>query len=77
MFGARPYLEREFDMIATEAKAVLVYWMESFAIRHRAVTPPEPEAWCVDCHQVRVVDPFVRCVGCYWDAVAADEERRS
>jgi hypothetical protein len=35
MFGARPYVEREFPELTTEqAKKVLIYWMESFSERH-------------------------------------------
>lgn len=29
MYGAIPYLEDEFSLDRTEAKAVLVYWMKS------------------------------------------------
>lgn len=31
MFGAAPYLQDEFGLERRDAKAVLVYWMESFA----------------------------------------------
>ena len=30
MFGAAPYLEREFGLSRTEARNILVQWMESF-----------------------------------------------
>ena len=35
MFGARPYLAGEFpELTKQEAKAVLAYWMRTFADRH-------------------------------------------
>lgn len=35
MFGARPYLMREFpDLTTKEAGEVLYYWMKSFGERH-------------------------------------------
>lgn len=35
MFGAAPYLQREFpDLSAAEARAVLLDWMNTFAERH-------------------------------------------
>ena len=30
MFGAAPYLEREFDVTYKEAKEILLAWIESF-----------------------------------------------
>ena len=30
MFGAAPYLERRFGLSRTEARNILVQWMESF-----------------------------------------------
>lgn len=36
MFGARPYVEREFpDLTSKDAGAVLVYWMQSFGQEDR------------------------------------------
>lgn len=35
MFGARPYLMREFtDLTEKQAQEILVYWMDSFGERH-------------------------------------------
>lgn len=34
MFGAAPYLEREFGIPIHEARSVLSYWMQSYAERH-------------------------------------------
>jgi hypothetical protein len=35
MFGARPYLMREFpELNSKEASAVLAYWMKTFEERH-------------------------------------------
>jgi len=34
MFGASPYLEREFGLERNDAKQVLTYWIESFEERH-------------------------------------------
>lgn len=34
MFGAAPYLQDAFGLSKPEAKAVLVYWMQSFGERH-------------------------------------------
>lgn len=34
MYGARPYLQREFGLDKTTATAILTYWMESFPERH-------------------------------------------
>lgn len=39
MYGARPYLMREFNFTQDEATAVLSYWMETYSIRHAEVTP--------------------------------------
>lgn len=30
MFGARPYIQEEFDLEAKEASAILVEWMRTF-----------------------------------------------
>lgn len=30
MFGAAPYLEREFGLSRTEARNILIQWIESF-----------------------------------------------
>ena len=35
MFGATPYLEREFDLTQKEAKGILVDWMETFSKRNK------------------------------------------
>ena len=35
MFGAVPYLMDEFDLSQTEAKTVLMYWMDTFGERNR------------------------------------------
>lgn len=35
MYGARPYLIREFDLSKTEASEVLSYWMKTFSERHK------------------------------------------
>lgn len=34
MFGAAPYLQEAFGLDRTEARKVLVYWMETFDARH-------------------------------------------
>lgn len=34
MYGAAPYLTEHFDLTTTEARAVLVFWMQSFSERH-------------------------------------------
>jgi len=34
MYGAGRYLEAEFDLSRTDARTVLVYWMETFSERH-------------------------------------------
>jgi hypothetical protein len=34
MYGARPYLQREFGLDKTTATTILMYWQESFAERH-------------------------------------------
>ena len=35
MFGARPYLWREFpDLLESEARRILLYWMQTFSERH-------------------------------------------
>lgn len=34
MFGAAPYLTREFGLGKVEAREVLKYWMDSFTYRH-------------------------------------------
>jgi hypothetical protein len=36
MFGAAPYLAREFGMEPREARGVLSYWMATFGARHPA-----------------------------------------
>ena len=33
MFGAAPYVEREFGLSRTDARAVLTFWMRTFAER--------------------------------------------
>ena len=35
MFGAVSYLMDEFDLSQTDAKIVLVYWMDTFGERNR------------------------------------------
>jgi hypothetical protein len=35
MFGAGAYVEDEFDLPRKEAGAVVVYWMKTFAERHK------------------------------------------
>lgn len=34
MFGAAPYLEREFGIPVHEARNILSYWMQTYAERH-------------------------------------------
>lgn len=34
MFGAAPYLAREFGLSGNEARAILAQWMQTFAQRH-------------------------------------------
>jgi hypothetical protein len=34
MFGARPYLVKEFDLDLATAGKVLTYWMQTFGVRH-------------------------------------------
>ena len=34
MFGAAPYLVREFEIPEKEANKTLVYWMKTFSERH-------------------------------------------
>lgn len=34
MFGAAPYVQREFGLSITDARAVLSYWMRTFSERH-------------------------------------------
>lgn len=34
MFGARPYVQREFGVSSREAQTILGYWMKSFSERH-------------------------------------------
>lgn len=34
MFGAAPYLQRDFGLSRADAKAVLMEWMETFEQRH-------------------------------------------
>lgn len=34
MFGATPYLEKEFDMDRKSAGETLQYWMDTFGERH-------------------------------------------
>lgn len=36
MFGARPYLENEFDLSKEEASKILKLWMQTFSERHNA-----------------------------------------
>ena len=36
MFGAAPYLERQFNLPISEARKVLAYWMETFSERQEA-----------------------------------------
>lgn len=36
MFGARPYLQREFGLEKKEAGEVLSYWMQTYSARHTA-----------------------------------------
>jgi len=33
MFGASPFLEEDFGLSRKDAKAVLIYWMETFSER--------------------------------------------
>ena len=35
MFGAAPFLVDVFGLQARDARKVLVYWMETFEVRHR------------------------------------------
>lgn len=35
MFGASPYLVKEFDLTEQEARQVLSYWMTTFGERHK------------------------------------------
>ncbi len=35
MLGAGPYLQREFDVSKKESHAILQYWMDTFAERHK------------------------------------------
>jgi uncharacterized protein YciI len=35
MFGARPYVEEEFDISPNEATEILTYWMQTFSERHQ------------------------------------------
>jgi hypothetical protein len=35
MYGARPYLIKEFDLNKAEATEVLSYWMKTFGERHK------------------------------------------
>lgn len=34
MFGATPYIQSAFPLERVEARAVLVYWMDTFSERH-------------------------------------------
>jgi len=34
MYGAGPYLQREFEIDQKDAHAILSYWMKSFSERH-------------------------------------------
>ena len=34
MFGAAPYLEREFDLTRKDANDILIEWMKTFEQRH-------------------------------------------
>jgi hypothetical protein len=44
MFGARPYVLREFpELSPAEASGVLSYWMKSFGERQKAATNPQAE----------------------------------
>lgn len=35
MFGATPYIMEEFDVPQSEAKKLLVKWMQTFSERHK------------------------------------------
>lgn len=35
MFGAPAYVEQEFDVSSTDAKAITLYWMETFGDENR------------------------------------------
>lgn len=41
MFGAGPYLIREFGLSRAKSHKVLTYWMETFSARHRDRDPEE------------------------------------
>lgn len=38
MFGAAPYLEREFRLSRRVARDILIYWMQTFGERHPETT---------------------------------------
>lgn len=47
MFGARPFVQKEFGIGKDEAQTILKYWMESFEERHPSLgteSAPPPEA---------------------------------
>jgi hypothetical protein len=35
MFGARAYIEREFDVDSKESRKILLYWMDTFGDQSR------------------------------------------
>jgi hypothetical protein len=37
MFGAAPFIEREFSVPIKEARQILSYWMETFSDRQKAL----------------------------------------
>ena len=37
MFGARPYVQEEFDLNDKDSGEVLSYWMKTFSERHKGV----------------------------------------
>lgn len=50
MYGAGPYIEKEFQMEKAEAKEFLVKWMKTFSARHpsdsgRSTQPPVPNGF--------------------------------
>ncbi|HET6203386.1 MAG TPA: hypothetical protein VFI25_11355 [Planctomycetota bacterium] len=42
MFGAGPFIEREFGVSREKARGVLAEWMRTFAERHPRSTPGAP-----------------------------------
>lgn len=38
MWGAAPYVQREFGLSRSDARVTVLYWMESFELRHPEVT---------------------------------------